>query len=128
MALGGALVLTLLVGGYYLLRPGGQKASAPAAGGGPSLEHATMLFRDGKVAETIAELRQIPAEHPDYARAQKLLASLTRKGADGARRVGRSRRLPGRGAQGRGRSSSGGAFAFAPKARRRWRKSATSTR
>src|SRR5262249_6331658 len=63
--------------------PSGGKAGAPAAGGGPSLEHATMLFRDGKIAETIAELKQIPAESPDYARAQKLLGSLTRKAAGG---------------------------------------------
>jgi tetratricopeptide (TPR) repeat protein len=90
IALGGALLLTVAVGAYYLLRPSGGKTAAPAAGGGPSLEHATMLFRDGKLAETIAELKQIPAENPDYARAQKLLASLTRKGtgagaaADGA--------------------------------------------
>jgi tetratricopeptide (TPR) repeat protein len=43
-----------------------------------------MLFKDGKLTETIAELKQIPAENPDYARAQKLLASLTRKGAGAA--------------------------------------------
>jgi tetratricopeptide (TPR) repeat protein len=82
MALGGALVLTIAVGGYYLLR-GSGKSGAAAAAGGPSLEHATMLFREGKLAETIAELRQIPAEHPDYARAQKLLTSLTRKTTEG---------------------------------------------
>ncbi|HEY4229288.1 MAG TPA: tetratricopeptide repeat protein [Thermoanaerobaculia bacterium] len=84
IALGVALLLTVAVGAYYLLRPSGSKAGAPAAGGGPSLEHATMLFRDGKLAETIAELKQIPAESPDYARAQKLLASLTRKGTGAA--------------------------------------------
>jgi tetratricopeptide (TPR) repeat protein len=84
MALGAALVLTIAVGGYYLLRGSSGKSGAAAATGGPSLEHATMLFREGKLAETIAELRQIPAEHPDYARAQKLLTSLTRKTAEGA--------------------------------------------
>ena len=84
IALGGALLLTVAVGAYYLLRPSGGKAAAPASGGGPSLEHATMLFRDGKLAETIAELKQIPAENPDYARAQKLLASRTRKGTGAA--------------------------------------------
>ena len=78
MALGGALVLALAVGGYLMMRPGPGGAAAPPAPGGPSLEHATMLFREGKVAETIAELRKIPAGHPDHARAQKLLASLTR--------------------------------------------------
>ena len=50
-----------------------------AADGGPSLERATELFRDGKIPETVAELKRIGPQHPDYARAQKLLASLTRK-------------------------------------------------
>lgn len=84
IALGGALLLAIAVGGYYLLRPGGGRASSPAPGSGPSLEHATMLFREGKLAETIAELRQIPEGNPDYARAQKLLGSLTRKAAESA--------------------------------------------
>ncbi|HEY3202482.1 MAG TPA: hypothetical protein VGL03_02370 [Thermoanaerobaculia bacterium] len=80
-ALAGALLLVVAVGAYFLLRPShGGKSAGAAAEGGPSLEHATMLFREGKLAETVAELRQIPAGHPDYARAQKLLASLTRRG------------------------------------------------
>ncbi len=79
MALGGALVLAVAVGAYLLLRPGPGGSSTPPAQGGPSLEHATMLFREGKVAETVAELRKIPAGHPDHARAQKLLTSLTRE-------------------------------------------------
>lgn len=82
LALGGALVLALGVGAYFLMRPSREGPAHGAGSDGPSLEHATMLFREGKVAETIAELRQIPASNPDYARAQKLLASLTRK-ADG---------------------------------------------
>jgi tetratricopeptide (TPR) repeat protein len=41
-----------------------------------------MLFREGKIAETVEELRKIPPGSPDHARAQKLLASLTRS-ADG---------------------------------------------
>jgi tetratricopeptide (TPR) repeat protein len=71
------------------MRPGGGASPAGsaqpmAAGGGPSLEHATALFRDGKVAETIAELKKIPPSSPDYARAQKLLASLSKSaGASG---------------------------------------------
>ena len=75
-------MLALVVGAYYMLRPASGKGGTQSGSGGPSLEHATMLFREGKLAETIAELRQIPAENSDYARAQKLLASLTRKGAD----------------------------------------------
>jgi len=84
LALVVAVLLTVAVGGYLLLRPAhGKTAASAAAGGGPSLEHATALFREGKVTETIAELRQISPEHPDYARAQKLLSSLTRKGEGG---------------------------------------------
>jgi tetratricopeptide (TPR) repeat protein len=86
LALAAAVVLAVGVGGYFLMRGGGGKAAAPAgasAEGGASLEHATGLFREGKLAETIAELKRIGPEHPDYARAQKLLASLTRK-AEGA--------------------------------------------
>ncbi|MFY9551057.1 MAG: hypothetical protein WAU32_07900, partial [Thermoanaerobaculia bacterium] len=79
LALAGALALTAVVGGYFLLRSGGSKPAPAVSGGGPSLEHATTLFREGKLAETVAELRQIAPGHPDYARAQKLLASLTRK-------------------------------------------------
>ncbi len=78
-AVGGALLLAILVGAFFLLRKGpGQAAPAPP-GGGASLERATELFRDGKVPETIAELKKIGPNHPDYARAQKLLASLSRK-------------------------------------------------
>ena len=77
LALGGALVLALGVGAYFLLR-GGSAAPGPA-GDGPSLLRATDLFREGKIPETIAELKRIGPQHPDYARAQKLLASLTKK-------------------------------------------------
>jgi len=83
LALGGALVLALAVGGYFMLRSGGSKSAPAPSGDGPSLEHATALFREGKLTETVAELRQISPGHPDYARAQKLLASLTRKGGGG---------------------------------------------
>jgi tetratricopeptide (TPR) repeat protein len=78
-ALAGALVLAIAVGAYFLLRGGGTAAAPPAGGDGASLERATELFRDGKIPETIAELKRIGPQHPDYARAQKLLASLTKK-------------------------------------------------
>jgi tetratricopeptide (TPR) repeat protein len=89
MALGGALILAVVLGLYMWLRPSGgsPQASSPqgqAAAGGPSLEHATALFRDGKVAETIAELKKIPRSSPDYGRAQKLLASLSKTAEGGA--------------------------------------------
>ena len=89
VALGGALVLAIVVGVYMWLRPSGAASAGAAspqpqsAAGGSSLEHATALFRDGKVAETIAELKKIPRSSPDYARAQKLLTSLS-KSAEGA--------------------------------------------
>ncbi len=80
MALGAALLLAIAVGGYFFMRPG--RSGAPAAGasdGRPSLEHATALFKDGRLDETIAELKSISPQSPDYARAQKMLATLARK-------------------------------------------------
>jgi tetratricopeptide (TPR) repeat protein len=84
VALGAAFLLAILVGGYMMLRGRHAPESATAsADGAASLEHATALFRDGKIPETVAELKRIPRGNPDYARAQRLLASLTRKSADG---------------------------------------------
>lgn len=73
----GALVLLLAAGAYFFLRGPSEKAPASPADAGPSLEYATALFREGKTEETAAELRRIPPAHPDYAKAQKLLASLS---------------------------------------------------
>jgi tetratricopeptide (TPR) repeat protein len=73
----GALVLLLAAGAYFLFRGPAETAPAAPAEAGPSLEHATALFREGKTEETAAELRRIPSGHPDYAKAQKLLASLS---------------------------------------------------
>ncbi|HWZ86499.1 MAG TPA: hypothetical protein VN032_09880 [Thermoanaerobaculia bacterium] len=90
MALGAAMALAIAVGGYLMLRPArGKSVARGASESGPSLEHATALFKEGKVTETIAELRQIAPENPDYARAQKLLGSLTRK-SDGTAAGGSS--------------------------------------
>ena len=72
-------MLAIAVGAFFLLRKGPGQSAPAVAGGGASLEHATELFKDGKVPETIAELKKIGPSHPDYARAQKLLASLSRK-------------------------------------------------
>lgn len=74
---GAVLVLLLAAGAYLFLRSPAEQAPAAAAQAGPSLEHATALFREGKIAETTEELNRIPRGHPDYAKAQKLLASLT---------------------------------------------------
>src|SRR5262249_47681442 len=85
IALGAAFLLAILVGGYVMLRGRRGPAAAPvSAEGGASLEHATALFQDGKIPETIAELKRIPRGSPDYARAQKLLASPTKKSGDAA--------------------------------------------
>jgi len=73
-----ALLLVLFGGGLFfvLRRPAGETAGA-RTDSAPSLEKATSLFREGRLAETIAELRRIPRGHSDYDPAQKLLASLT---------------------------------------------------
>ena len=79
-----AAALLLVAGGavyFFVLRSPSPRPGAAAAQGGPSLEDAMALFREGKVEETAAALRRIPASHPDYARAQKLLASLGGGGA-----------------------------------------------
>jgi hypothetical protein len=70
------VVLALVAGAAFFLTRRPTKTEAPRAESGPSLEHATDLFREGKIAETTAELRRIPPSSPDYANAQKLLASL----------------------------------------------------
>lgn len=75
--LAGVLVLILAAGAYFFLRGPAEKAPATPAEAGPSLEHATALFREGKITETAEELGRIPRGHPDYAKAQKLLASLS---------------------------------------------------
>lgn len=81
-AIAGAFVLLVGAGVYwFVLRSpakGPAAAAAPAAGG--TLEDAMALFREGKVEETVAALRRIPPSHPDYARAQKLLTSLSTGG------------------------------------------------
>lgn len=71
-----AVVLLLVAGTAFFLTRGPARTEAPRSEPGPSLEHATELFREGKIAETTAELRRIPPSSPDYANAQKLLASL----------------------------------------------------
>jgi len=75
MIAGAALVVVAALLFFMLRSPRGEPPAANVASGA-TLEHATQLFREGKIEETTAELRQIPRSHPDYARAQKLLASL----------------------------------------------------
>jgi tetratricopeptide (TPR) repeat protein len=78
IAIAAAAVLAIGAAVYFfvLRSPAPRPGGAVSAPGGPSLEDAMVLFREGKVEETAAALRRIPPSHPDYARAQKLLASL----------------------------------------------------
>ena len=61
--IGGAFVLLVAIGAWLVLRP--SKGSpppapaSPAARPGGSLDKATALFQEGKIPETIAELRRI---------------------------------------------------------------------
>jgi len=87
-----AFVLLVAVGAWLVLRP--SKAAAPpapapeaavaqrSAKSGGSLEKATAFFQEGKIPETIAELKRIGPTDPDYAKAKQLLESLTRTSAD----------------------------------------------
>jgi tetratricopeptide (TPR) repeat protein len=76
--IGAAAVLLVGALAFFLLRPSRATAPPPAAAdNGPTLARATQLFQEGKIEETTAELQKIPPGHPDYDRAQKLLASLT---------------------------------------------------
>jgi tetratricopeptide (TPR) repeat protein len=72
-----AALAVVAVALFFLVRSPKRESQAASTASGPTLEHATQLFREGKIDETTAELQQIPPGHPDYARAQKLLASLT---------------------------------------------------
>jgi tetratricopeptide (TPR) repeat protein len=92
---GGILVLVLAAGAYlFFLRSPAEKPPAAPAEAGPSLEHATALFREGKIAETADELGRIPRGHPDYAKAQKLLASLSGPAASAAGAAGANAPAP----------------------------------
>jgi tetratricopeptide (TPR) repeat protein len=72
----GAALVVVAAGVFFLTRPSGGAAPVTAPESGPTLARATRLFQEGKIEETTAELRRIPRGHPDYDRAQKLLASL----------------------------------------------------
>jgi tetratricopeptide (TPR) repeat protein len=77
--LAGAGVAVVAVALFFFLRSPGERPAPPPGEAGPSVEHATQLFQEGKIEETTAELRRIPRGHPDYERAQKLLSSLDSK-------------------------------------------------
>jgi tetratricopeptide (TPR) repeat protein len=74
--LAGAVLALVAAGVFVVTRQHGTNTAVARPGSVPSLEHATALFREGKITETTEELRRIPRSDPDYAKAQKLLASL----------------------------------------------------
>lgn len=78
VAILGAAVLLVVVAGavFFMTRPSGNAPASAAPESGPTLANATRLFQEGKIEETMAELKRIPPGHRDYDRAQKLLASL----------------------------------------------------
>src|SRR5262249_49792421 len=70
------------VGAWLVLR---QPKPAPAAAvqevagarPGGSLEKATAYFQEGKIPETLAELKRIRPSDPDYAKAKQLVETLS---------------------------------------------------
>lgn len=83
----GAFLLLVGVAAWFLLRhpaPAAPPKAAGAAAAGGSLQKATSLFQEGKIPETISELKRIRPSDPDYAKARQLLASLDRPAAAGA--------------------------------------------
>jgi len=73
------LFVVIGIGAYLALRPrGGAPPPAPAPAAAPAnpITAATRLFQEGKVDEARAALESVPASSPQYARAQKMLATL----------------------------------------------------
>ena len=81
--LGAVFVLLVGVGAWLVLRqpkPGRTPDVQEVAGARPggSLEKATALFQEGKIPETLAELKRIRPSDPDYAKAKQLLETLSK--------------------------------------------------
>ncbi len=100
--IGAAFVALVAVGAWLVLRPSRTAppplTPAPAAAPGGSLEKATAFFQDGKIPETIAELKRISPSDPDYAKAKQLLESLAAKAAPEAAPAAAGAPAPGGGA------------------------------
>ena len=81
--IGGVFVVLVGVGAWLVLRQP-KPASAPVVETGPggrpggSLEKATAYFQEGKIPETLAELKRIRPSDPDYAKARQLLETLSK--------------------------------------------------
>jgi tetratricopeptide (TPR) repeat protein len=77
--IGAAFVVLVAAGSWLVLRQPKPVAppASPARRGG-SLEKATAFFQEGKIPETIAELKRIRPSDPDYAKALQLLDTLAK--------------------------------------------------
>jgi tetratricopeptide (TPR) repeat protein len=80
-----AFVALVAIGSWLVLRQPKPAPAPPApvqAGG--SLEKATAFFQEGRIPETIAELKRIRPSDPDFAKARQLLENLDKAPADAA--------------------------------------------
>ena len=85
--IGAVFVVLVGVVAWLVLRqpkPGPTAAVREVAGRAPggSLEKATAFFQEGKIPETLAELKRIRPSDPDYAKAKQLLETLSRPTGD----------------------------------------------
>lgn len=78
-----AFVALVAIGSWLVLRQP-KPAPAPAAPvqAGGSLEKATAFFQEGKIPETVAELKRIRPTDPDYAKARQLLETLEKSAGE----------------------------------------------
>ncbi len=84
--IGAAFVALVAIGSWLVMRqprPAPAPAVVPVQTGG-SLEKATAFFQEGKIPETIAELKRIRPSDPDYAKARQLLDTLAKSPAETA--------------------------------------------
>ncbi len=80
-----AFLVLVAIGSWLVLRQPRPAPAPPAptrASG--SLEKATAFFQQGKIPETIAELKRIRPSDPDYAKARQLLDTLSKTPAEQA--------------------------------------------
>jgi tetratricopeptide (TPR) repeat protein len=83
--IGAAFVVLVAAGSWLVLRQPKPVAppASPARQGG-SLEKATAFFQEGKIPETIAELKRIRPSDADYAKALQLLDTLAKSPSEAA--------------------------------------------
>jgi tetratricopeptide (TPR) repeat protein len=80
-----AFVGLVAIGSWLVLRqPKPAAAPPPPVQAGGSLEKATAFFQEGRIPETIAELKRIRPSDPDFAKARQLLETLDKAPAGAA--------------------------------------------